>query len=114
MRNTKLTFIRKLHVADIANETRNIHGAARKFRFQPSQIRKWQNYEQIKAFADKSLQKLSFTEEKKVQYPEIENKLHGWIIDRRKSALAVSTQTLIKKELTIVPELKSKNTKRIK
>ena len=41
MRNTKLTMARKLRIIEHTRTTGNVKASARKFRVQPSQIRRW-------------------------------------------------------------------------
>ena len=115
MRNNKTTLVKKLLAVEEAELTGNVRKTARKFKVQPSQIRRWRrDLQKIKEKNDESPKKLTVNSGRKVQNEDLEKNLYDWVVEQRRAELSVSTCDIIDNAVSLEPEFCNNHQKKLK
>ena len=80
MRNNKLTLKPKGRIVEEGNSSRNIRTTARKYRVQPTQIRKWrENYSKIKELGILKPNNVTIHSGTNPYNQELGDKVYNWV-----------------------------------
>ena len=114
MPRTKLSLLQKVEIVESAQSSGNIRQTARKYKVQPSQIRRWRrNIQEITQLAEQNPKRLNVHKGRKILAPDLEEEVYTWIIAQRNAELAVSTLNIIDKAMTIDANFRNGNRVRL-
>ncbi len=108
MPNTKLTLIKKCHIAEEANIAEKLRKTAHNHNKNLSRISQWRkNYGNIKASADNCPKKLTLHSGSTFVYKDVEEQVYEWLITQREAENCVSTKNIVDHAVSICLSFKA-------